>query len=491
MDSLLHDTTILNFPFILNLAWRYKKVTTSVALGFAAFLLILFYFQKNVYWSSVRFHDMNASTSVANALAQQFVPDFGTNKGSEILGLKSSFAFTEKVSDNLIAHKDFDRLRFDLNFFGNEKLVGKVLRTECNEDVQCLRQRLIKLMPEFYNIVDVDKNKQNYILEVKSLDHFTVETFVRILAQSITDSRVDLLQQNYLNEETRIAGLLSKAVFEIDNADALGKIQILNGFDEKLKSIETQMDHLGKVLVEKNSTLAGLESRVMKTNLLMNKTVDINEMNDLKKQKELRERVEKLTNDINALEIYSFQLNTHDKGILARLKEELGKSVSELKQFGGYRGVSNFDHFLKDNEMKMENNELEMKVVASQYDKTKEQFESLLLEKQKLQSEKLRLEEEYKMAKPSMDFIKGLETQLSQLKLLKQTVISNLRFDHFSESIETKRMSKLILVAYYFIGLFIMIVSLLSLSYLFDDNIYDEMDIEYLMKDVPVLNLGP
>lgn len=492
INHLLDGTTVINLPFFLTLFKRYGKSTMAIIFSIFLGCAALYYFQKDYFWSSVRFTDTGATVdSPVKALSLLLGDKKEGQRQVEIFSLHKSLEFTQRVADYLIDHPNFMLLRFDLDLFGDTNLKAQTISQNCEGNRGCIKIELMKLIPRFYSIKDVERNSIHYVLEVKALDYQTSDILLKALSTNIESNRVELLRENFIELEKLSHDLLLQKKAELTAEKYPEFLQESSRVEEALKDLDSKIEMQNKILVEQQTILSRMESKLNKTKNVLSKNIDQGEVALDKKRRDLREKIEKLTNDIHGLELYAVGFNKQDKEIVLMLKTELKHNLEELGKLGNSHGVSSYGAFFRATEQKAEINQFDYNVYREHFLNTQELYDRMQSEKKILIQEKMKLDERGEHLRPSVEFIKNLEIKVAQSSVLKETVGSDLKFDQLSVPEKAKKLGRLIVIAYSIVLSLFFGIFYLGTRFLWDDRIYDESDLERVGVGLSVIGITP
>lgn len=492
INHLLDGTTVINLPFFIDLFKRYKKTTTLIIISIFIGCWGIYLMQKDYYWSSVRFTDTGATVdSPVKALSILLGDKKDGLRQVEIFSLQKSLGFTERVAEYLIEHPDFLTLRFDLNLFGDASLSAQAISEMCAHKRECIKMEMMKLIPRFYSIKDVERNSVHYVMEVKALDYRTSDIFLKALSTSVEKNRIDLLRENFLELEKLSKDLLAQKKINLETEKYSEFLQEKSRVDQSLKEIESKIEIQGKLLVEQKTVLTRIESKLNRTKNVLSKNMNLDEVALDKKRRDLRDKIEKLTNDIHELELYTGGLNTQDREVVSLLKKELKQNHEMLAKLGNSHGVSSYGAFFRATEQKVEGNQFDYNVYHEHLLKTQQNYDEMQAQMKNLVKEKMKLDEREEHLRPSIEFIKNLEIKIAQTSVLKETIGSDLKFDQLSVPEKAKKLGRLILLAYSIVLSFVFGILYLGARFMWDDRIYDEADLDRVRAGLPVIGITP
>lgn len=451
--------------------------------------------QQNIFWTSIGFTDVatNSSDPALKMLSAFLNDDKKSNKAAEILNYRDSMDFTKKVSKSLIFNPHFDSLRFDLSFFDKTSLSAKSIAKECKNDKFCIEKELSEKLPKFYEVLDRDRGGTNFLLQVKATDELTANILLSEIMKAIQASRVESLKTNIAQQENVNIDILGKKKKELESVDYYKLIEDKIKMENDLKTIDSNIDYQTKLSSEIQLNLARAESKFRRVQKISKKKVGRDELELERKSIDLRDKIEKLTSDIHSLENMNSDATEKDKSIIMLLKKELAQNKKQLERLDVGGSYSAFDKFVKSNEEKVGANELDYRVLHDQLVASNQNIEILSLKKKTMFAKKAQIDETLDKLKPSIEFLKTLEAKIEQLRLLRTTSVSDMRFDVYAiptDSEGVKKIGKLLMTAYTIVLLALLNIVLLTVLYWRDDRIYDEADLKIISENLKVIGIG-
>lgn len=494
IDTLLDGTTIINFPVYFRLLKRYKRFSAIIFVCVLLFGIILNFYQKSIYYTSITFSDVaSGNTDPSLKMLSAFMGESKDNqKAYQIIALRKSMDFTRKVTGKIMANPDFNRMRFDLNFFGNDSLKATSIVKKCGGRTQCILEQLTELLPSFYEIFDRDRTGVTFTLEVKASDELTAHVLIKELQDSIQEARVATLRATIAQQEKTNIEILAIKEKDLEESEFYKHLEQKEMIDSTLKEVDDKLDVHGKIFAEVKSTLASLESRVERSKAVVGKKIGLEQIEKEKRRAELKERIEKLNKDLNALEISNFEYTEKDKQVIDNLKTELVEKKKALQKLGQGNASSSLDSFIKTSEEKLNATELEYRVTKDQYESLKAGYEQLLAEKTGIMEKKAKSDQTIERLAPTAKFVKEIKAKVDQLNLMKTTVVSDMRFDIYPKPPEeTKKIGKILIAAYVIVLYVLLNLLVMTVVYLFDDKIHDEDDLSSIDESLKVIGVVP
>lgn len=490
---LLDSTTIINFPFLWKLACRYWKsslvITALVFTVSAAFYLT----QTELYTTTVKFSDMNVKADPTMMALGTMLGNKAQSSSADISGLRHSRDFTQRISERLFANPYFYSLNFGKSLIDVRNKSGAQLYRSCSGDKTCIYNLIAKIIPQFFNILDPERTNSNYVLQVQAADRLTASIMLKEIREALHDTRISVLKSALAGQKQVTSEMLMQNKKNLLDLEYDKKLENKAILDSQIFQLENQISSQNKIVIEHQANLSRMEARVKGTRDALKKDINFGDLSADKKRQSLEGKVESLTNDIHALEVADGGTSVKDNGIIAQLRQELKETQKQLQALKkGRHSLVSTDRFMKTTEENMDVSEFDYKVYRSHLEKATSVYNEMLKNKQVLLEAQLKLQEEMEKLRPSVEFVKALEAKLLQVKLLEETVTTDLRFDTFSTPPAfSKRLGKVLLFAYTFMALVIFLMSYLIFRYLLDDRIYDEDDLKKFVGDVVILGETP
>ncbi len=461
-----------------------------VVISFIAFYVML----PKFYVTSIDFSDSaigNDDTSMKTM--SLLMGDKKSNKGVEILNLKTSMDFSQMVLSELKADQFYKELVIESSIWNNS-YAGKVASIEkkCTNHVPCVDKYVIQKIPSLFEIIDRDRGGVNFTLKVRSNDEFTVKILLKKFIAAINKMRVQVLLKNIIQQEEVTNQILVAKKKELDDLNYSVIFEEKNRLDSELKDVESRTELQGKLLAESQGLLASAESKFKRSKKITSRKVSVDDLENEKKLKDLKDRVEKLGTDINFLENNSAEHGPKDVQIIDGLKKELDEQKKILKKMQVKSRSRSEDMFVKTTDEKLDASEMEFGVLSDQVRDAELQLNNLMNTKNELLSKSIIVNEKFEKLKPAIEFIRSLEDKSEQLKLLKVTVVPDVRFDVYEvPPVAMKPINKVLYFAYVLVGLLLITVVYLIVRYFLDDRIYDEADISLLDSELKTIGNAP
>lgn len=445
-----------------------------------------------MYWTSVSFSDSTEGTEAPVGIPGLITDKKGGIRATDILNLRSSVDFNRKIAANLIASEFYSKLRLDLDYLGFESTSARKIEKFCKFNKNCVLENLSKRVLKFYQISDKDRSGINFSLEVKALDVLTANVLLREISRAILETRTDVVRYRLKDEATVNSSILIEKKKEVDVTNYYELQDLRDRLESELKEIQTKIDHQSNIIASVQDRLGGAEASYQLSKKVADKKVNIDEMNVEMRRRELKEKIINLNSDLIALEDVSINHSEKDKEILVQIKKDMTSAKKRLKLLGAGDTQTNLDQFVKQNDEKMNGKELDYRVVKDQLEFAKQNYEEMLIKKRDVLGNKIKTEQSLDILKPSIEFIKGLEVKIEQLKLRGLSVNPDVRFDSYSGSPEgVKKIGLILIMGYYVILQLLLAFIHLVVRFYIDNNIYDEEDLISISKNLKIIGNGP
>lgn len=498
LDRLVDESTILNIPLMFQLVFRYKVLSVLTVVSCLSVCHYLYNKQVEVYWSSIRFSNLQEkSTSPMDAINVALGSDtgdrgYGNSLAEEVKALRVSMDFTRKIAKKVMKHDYFFNMNFNPTNNKSEDYVVSSFIENCKKDKDCLMEELVGLIPRFYSIEDPERTGLNFVLEVGTADKKTTTILLKIISDAISESRVDTIRLTYTNQRESAEQLVHKEKTKLEDENYFSLTKTKEILKNDLNNLQHEIQINNKLSWENESLLSIAQAKVKKSNKMISAQIDTKELNKDKKRNFLKEKIDNLRKDINALEMLRISHSTEEVEILDSLKGELTKSENSLKSLGNSRSLASLNEFVNKTQDSVEESEFNYDVYKNYSQKAKENYKGLLIKNSNLVDDLLSTQNRLEKLRPIVEFLKALESKVIQLKLLEITSMSDLKFDNFPTfPVKSKKISKLMIFVYSFFFIVFSMLGVLCLRFISDDNIYDESDINRIFPNVDVLGVSP
>jgi len=498
ISRLIDESTLLNVPLMFKLLFRYKFLTflTISTCLYASYYL--YNRQTEIYWSSIRFSNLQEkSSSPIDAVSVALGSDtknrgLNSSIAEEVRGLRLSMDFTISIATALMEDPYFDEMNLNPTNKKSDAYRVSNIKEECEQEKKCILETIVGLIPGFYSIEDPERTELNFVLEVGTADKETTEILLDVVSKAINTSRFDSIRLTYVEQKKSAKTLVDQEREVLKNMNYVELVKRKEILKDEIGNLQYEIQTHNKLYMENESHLTIAEARVQKASRLIKAGVDRKGLNIDKKRRFLKEKIENLSKDINALELIRISHSTKEVEILNSLKKELRKSERRLKKLGNVRSVSSLDEFVKKSKDVIEESEFNYRVYKGYAEKAEKKTKALMERNSLLVDAFLSTKSKLEQIKPSVAFLKALEEKVIQLKLLEITSTSDLKFDNYATiPVKTKKISKLMLFVYTFFFITFSLLGVLCLRFLFDGNVYDEDDLKRMFPKIDILGIAP
>lgn len=477
------------------LVLRYWKSSLAATVIIFSISAVFYLNQSELYTTAVKFSDMNAKAdptmlamgSLLGAKAQ------GGNSSADIVGLRHSRDFTQTIAERLFKNPFFYSLNFGKSLIDVSKKNGASIFRNCKGNRTCVVDTVAKMIPQFYVMIDNERTNTNYVLQVQAADKRTAMILLEEIKMALHDTRISFLKGALEGQRKVTSEMLDqnkKSLFDLNYDKKLENKALL---DNQLAQLESQISSQNKIMIEHQNNLSRMEAKVKGTRDALKKDIDYSDLNSDKKRQSLEAKIESLTNDIHALEVAEGGTSLKDQGIIAKLRQELKEAQKQLQGIKRDRhSLVSTDRFIKNTEQSMDVSEFDYRVYKKHLENATVVLDDMTSKKKELLEAQLKLQEEIEKLRPTVEFVKALEAKLLHVKLMEETVTTDLRFDTFATPPDnSKRLGKVILFAYTMMIWTMVLMVYLVTRYLLDDRIYDEDDLKKFVGDVPIIGETP
>jgi len=498
---ILDENTLINISLIAKLLARYKYLSIAAVVLSIGLSLSLYHHQADRYWSSIRFTNLKDNSSspmeaVSIALGGGNKERHGTNVAEEIKTLRSSMDFTRKVVEKILVHEDFEKLDFNKKITKTDKFTVPAIRKSCEENnvsENCLFNFLIKALPMYYTISDPSRSGLNFVLEVGTTNELTTNVLLNTISLTIKELREESIQMTFTEQRIATENLVQQKREELEKNKYQELLKNEEILQNQISTLQLEIETQNKLYLENKSSMNIAEAKLKKVNKAIKKGINRKQLGRDKKRHFLRQKIENLTKDINALEFLATDHSVKEKDIIYQLKKERRSSERALKKLGSNkRSVAYFNDFLSKTNQKFGESELNYSVYKEYAEKAKFRYSELLKDNWSLLEKMLKLKTTLAKLRPSVEFLKALEAKVIQLRLMEITSTSDLKFDKFAAvPSKTKKIGKLMIFVYGFVLTVFTLCISLFLRFIFDDRIHDEDDLKRIFANIEIVGVAP
>jgi hypothetical protein len=493
LNVLLHETTILDFPFVFTLIKRYWYLSLVIPAVVFSLSLSTYWNQNNIHKRSVYFSNTTQEQSGPSSVMSSVIGDQKSGLSeTDIIGILNSLDFQQHFAEIIYENPQFKSI--DLSSLNSKRTfnMDEFLR-DCDQDKICIYKKIRAQIFSFVSIRQDHIVSSRFSLQVVTRDSFTTTFLLKEISQYIVSSRVNTIKEKIEDQIKVSLQLLNEKKIELEEYQ-LGQLK------EEKKTLEDNIQEVKSSIASYNTffhrlklDLDLMETKVKETKKAGKNNVETDKILAHQQRKRLEDKIRKLESDIGAIKVVSQNLSEQDELILKQLKSELKNHQEQLFAMGDEgRSVSSEVQFISRKEGESNFTEFDYIVKKEQYEKTKNDYNHLLAKKEGLSKELSKLESRISKIMPSFEYVKLLEDKLVQLRLMNSTVVSDLKFENeFGPKSVYKKLSQTKVMLFSFalsIGLLLVSVSLL---FLLDDKIYNREELEKTFEDLTIIGNTP
>ncbi len=493
LNLVLHETTILNFPFMGTLLRRYWYL--AITIPTIIFSISIFYFndQNLIHKRSIFFSNITEDNTGPSSVMSAVLGDKKNGLSeTDIVGILNSLDFQQKFAEEVYSHPDFRKI--DLNSISSkEKFNMTQFLEDCNKDKQCIYKKIRGAIFSFVAIIPDRIVSTRFSLQVTSRDPFTTTFLLKEVAKYISKNRVDTIKHKIEDQIAVSKQLLNEKKSELGAFHIDGLKNEKKALTERILEVKSKISSYNSFFHRLKLDLDLMETKVKETKKATKNDVETDKILAYQQRKRLEEKIRKLESDIGAIRVVSQDLGQEDEQILSQLKEELRKLQLKLVGMGRKgRSVSSDVQFLNRKEGESNFTEFDYKVKKEQFEKTKKDYDALIAHKEELSQKVSKVDSKIDEILPSFEYIKLLEEELVQLKLMNSTVVSDLKFENeLGPKSSFKKLSKVKTFLFSFVSSLFLVLAIVILLYLMDDKIYNKYELEKTFDDLTIIGNTP
>ncbi len=493
LNLVLHETTILNFPFLGTLLRRYWYFSIIIP---AIIFSISFYNyknQNNIQKRSVYFSNTTEDQSGPSSVMSSVIGDKRSGiSETDIIGILNSLDFQQSFAEIIYDHEDFHKI--DLSSVKSKDTFNmSEFLSACGSDRTCIYKQIRGSIFGFVSIKPDPIVSTRYSLQVTSRDSFTTTFLLKEISKYIVSNRIATIKHKIEDQIAVTKQLLNEKKKELKEFNMDGLKEDKKSVVERILEIKSKISSYNSFFHRLKLDLDLMETKVRETKKAGKESVGTGKIIAHQKRKRLEEKITKLESDIGAIKLVSQNLSAQDEQILFQLKAELKKVQKSLSLMGSEgRAVSSEVQFINRKEGESNFTEFDYKVKKEQFEKTKKDYDALILDKEDLSKKLSKIDGKISELMPSFEYVKLLEDKLVQLKLMNSTVVSDLKFEHeLGPKIVFKSLSKVKSFLYSTVLSLFLVLMVIILLYLLDDKIYDKYELERTFEDLSVIGNTP
>lgn len=493
LNIILHETTIINFPFFWKLMKRYKWFTLVVPL--LVFSMASYYYnsQNDIYLRKKFFKNIaTESDSPTSAIASVLGEQTSSLSESEVVGLIGSLDFQQEFTLEVMKDTEFQKLNIS-PLQSKEKVTFEEVVKSCGGLEMCIQTKLRGIIFSFVRIVPDRIVINKYFIQVNTLAPDTTKYLLNKMAKAIVKNRVSAIRHK-IDEQIKISKELAQTKrSELEKVDLKALKDESKALHTKVSSINNKIERNNQFRQKLKLELALAETQVSETQKVYNEKVEADEVLTYQKRKRLEQRIKKYEEDIAAIKSLSDNVSNQDEVILGQLASELKKAKKQLRLMGiAGRKVSSDVKFINKKEDEANYTEFDFKVKTEQYKKTTKEYDSLIAERDEINKKLSVIDDKLDEIKPSFEYLKLLEQKIIQLTLLNSTVVSDLVFENqLSPQSVFKKVSKSKIILFSVSISLSLLIVLISFFFLLDDRIYDQQELEKSFEDLTIIGNTP
>jgi hypothetical protein len=494
-NIVLHETTIINFPFFWKLMNRYRFATLVAPLLVFCYAFYYYSAQNTIFVRTINFKNIvseqeGASSAIASVLGEKS----SSLNESEVSGIIKSLDFQQDFSESLFQNPEFSKL--DLSSAKDKKPFDMdEFLASCAGKKECIYK---KVRGSVFGMISISGDRtitNSYILKVLSKDKFTTTLILNEARKAVVRTRVESIQRK-LSQQIKLSEELVKTKrAELNDVDLTSLVERKKSLENGVESMDHKVRNYSKFLQSLKIKLALMETKVKETKRVANRK-DLNPVNKvltLQARKRLEEKIRKLESDIGAIKVVANEISNQDESILGQLEAELKRAQEKLsKQGKAGRSIASEMNFYNRKEGESNFTEFDYKVAKEQFAKTKADYDTVIVEKERLLKELADLDMKLEVIKPNLEYTQLLEGKIIQLKLLNSTVVSDLIFERELGAVMAfKQFSKSKMILFSAVASSVLLILITLCVYFFDDRIYDQFELAKSFEDLTIIGNTP
>jgi hypothetical protein len=494
LNIILHETTIINFPFFGRLMRRYSYFVVAIPLVVFSVTFLNYKSQNNIYQRGITLkYNAGDVDSPTSAIATLIGEKTSVMSDAQIIGSLESLDFQNKFAQEL--SKNGELLNLNLGSVNHKgKWDMRSVLATCLDDQSCITLRLRGLLGGKVSMVP-DANIENHFeLKVTTLDEKTTNVLLAMASRLVVESRVDSIRKQ-LSEQLKVSEALQEekqSELSKFNLESLIERQKLVTLD--LKEVTYKLNSVFSEYTRAKHRLSLMKTRYLETKKITNTSISRSTKEDVAVRAKLEKKIKNVQSDIWAVEKSTGLATAQDRAIVNQLKGDLRNAKAKLARLGrrGKRSVASDSKYVDKKTDESNDVKFDFNVMKKQYEEMESDNKILNERKDILTKELNDIELKLAKLKPSMEYLKLISSKIIQLHLLESTVISDLVFEEEFKNLRAfKKTTKNKFILFSFIlTLFLMVFSII-VRYLFDDRIYDKIELEKSFEDLSIIGNTP
>lgn len=487
LTSLLDEASIINFKLVWKLGIRYKWMALSTP--FVILLSAAFFYkaQNQIHSGSISFRYIPESKSSPVTAISALIPEHEKSlDSSEILGIVNSTNFLQTLARDVFQDKELDKMNFNYIFSSNVKSY-KELTADCKTEA-CEISFLRKTLPDFFNVVEDNLVMNKYHVNVKSLSRFTTDKIIHYVAKNVNKYRLDTIIFQLEGQIEITKNLVAKQMAALKEAKVAQVQEEKKILQNQFEALVQKSNIFGELLSEKRVELAQGKISLKYTKSTIDRKVSSEEKSAWREYKNLEMRKEMLLIDITALEHSLGERSEQDDAVVLELKAELAKINKQMDLLEKSKSFGSLEKFQDTKIAAKDGTEFNVKVLSDQISEIEANIRQINNERNRIIASLSEKEEFLLNNKAKIDYLGLLQEKLLQIRLIKETVVSDLIFDDYLAS--SKRYKKYALVSVVPFATILSILFtffLIVIRYRFDNKLMDQEEFESLFPSVPVI----
>jgi hypothetical protein len=490
LNYLLHSVTVVDFVLVAKLAARYRAVTALGLLALAAVVPYLYLSQPVVYQKEVFFKIVREVPVGADAKLPLSNLGGPSSTVSETVTLVNSYEFVGKLAAQLARASTFLDLDFDHPTLGFSSATRALARCA---DEACRVERLRPLLPHLYALSG-DAATDRFGLKLTTRSAATTMHLLQAFERVISEQRIAIARELAEKQIAQLQELTAKSRRELEAKGGFEKLASAEFLDALIGQQKDKILGLSNRLARGDSQVYSQWVRLRESDLAASTSIAGARKLSYESYVKLSKRVEELRQNVAAITATPAAARTEtDAVILAKLQAELAANEAELAKIGNVsRNLRLDDSFIDTQKGNKSAMEFDYRVTGAQVRKLRAQYEQAKEELDELFSRKAVLENELIVLKPDLEYLKLLESKLVALRFRLSSIGSDVHFEAYGPGVTAFKRSSLTWIALFSAVLvgFLLFICYIGF-YLFDDRIFDELEIERCVDELPIVGHAP
>ncbi|MEC7274812.1 MAG: hypothetical protein VXV96_00700 [Bdellovibrionota bacterium] len=493
LNVILHETTIIDFPFFWKMILRYKGISFIIPLIVLIASAVYYNGQNDIYQRRKYFKNLTADVNnTSSAIASVLGEKTSSLTESEIMGLVSSLDFQQDFSERILKSEAFNKLDLGLLKEKEDFSIVEVFKA-CGANKKCKIDTLRGRIFSFVTILPDPIVTNKYYMQVSTKDPFTTRFLLDEVSDQIVANRVDSIKHK-IEEQIKLSKELAEEKrSKIDSVNLKSLVAKKKSLEGEIKELNDKVSDFNRHYQRLTIDLALVETKVNETQKASQGKIETDQILASEKRKTLEEKIRKYEQDINAIKSLSASLSAQDAAIVGQLKKKLSLAKKKLKKsFDAGRAISSTTKFILDKEGESRYTEFNYRVLKEQVKKTKEDHDKMVEERDKRVRELASVEAKIEDVRPSFEYLKLLDQKIVQLDFFNSTVISDLKFESELSPVKRyKKTSKSKVILFSLMLSFITLTFVVIFLYLLDDRIFDQAELSKSFEDLDIIGNTP